>query len=134
MTMGCYGIGVSRVVAAAIEQNHDDRGILWPSALAPFEVALVPIQYHRSIRLAEAADALYQSLTDAGIQVLFDDRKERPGVMFADMDLIGIPHRLVLSERGLDAGEVEYKARSGADAENWPLEGLTARLQAALAP
>ncbi|MCG2633670.1 MAG: proline--tRNA ligase [Gammaproteobacteria bacterium] len=131
MTMGCYGIGVSRVVAAAIEQNHDDRGIRWPEALAPFDVALVPIQYHRSVRLAEAADQLYQRLMDAGLEVLFDDRKERPGVMFADMDLIGIPHRLVLSERGLDQGEIEYKARSAADTESWSLDDVVARLTGA---
>ena len=115
LTMGCYGIGVSRVVAAAIEQNHDDRGIIWPENIAPFQVALVPIGLHKSERLAGAAEQLYQQLQDAGFEVLFDDRKERTGVMFADIDLIGIPHRLVLSERGLDAGTIEYKGRRDAE-------------------
>ena len=116
MTMGCYGIGVSRVVASSIEQNHDDKGIVWPNAIAPFTVALLPMNMHKSARVAEAAEKLYQELLGAGIDVLFDDRKERAGVMFADMDLIGIPHRLVLGERGLDAGKIEYKGRR--DAEN----------------
>jgi len=111
LEMGCYGIGVSRVVAAAIEQNHDERGIVWPSAIAPFQVALLPMNMHKSQRVREAAEALYQQLTDAGVEVLFDDRKERAGVMFADMELIGIPHRLVLGERGLDADKIEYKGR-----------------------
>ena len=111
MTMGCYGIGVSRVVAAAIEQNYDDNGIIWPDAIAPFEVVLIPMNMHKSQRLQTAAEELYQRLKDANIDVLFDDRKERAGVMFADMDLIGIPHRLVLGERGLDKGEIEYKHR-----------------------
>jgi prolyl-tRNA synthetase len=115
MPMGCYGIGVSRVVAAAIEQHHDDDGIVWPDPIAPFHIALVPIGYHKSERLAEAMDQLYQSLTDSGFDVLLDDRNERPGVMFADMDLIGIPHRLVLGERSLDKAVAEYKQR-GADA------------------
>lgn len=110
-TMGCYGIGVTRVVAAAIEQNHDDRGIIWNDAIAPFQVVIVPINMHKSQRLREAVDKLYQQLTDSGVNVLLDDRKERPGVMFADMELIGIPHRIVFSEKGLDAGELEYKAR-----------------------
>ncbi len=116
MTMGCYGIGVSRVVASSIEQNHDDKGIVWPNAIAPFTVALLPMNMHKSARVAEAAEKLYQELLGAGIDVLFDDRKERAGVMFADMDLIGIPHRLVLGERGLDAGKIEYKGRR--DTEN----------------
>jgi len=124
MTMGCYGIGVSRVVASAIEQNHDDRGILWPTAIAPFQVALVPINAHKSERLRTAADQLYDQLSAAGIEVLYDDRKERPGVMFADMDLIGIPHRVVLGERGLDAGTVEYKARREEKSRDLPLEGI----------
>ena len=116
MTMGCYGIGVSRVVAAAIEQNNDDGGIIWPEAIAPFQVALLPLNMHKSQRLREACEALYDELTAAGIEVLFEDRKERPGVMFANVDLIGIPHRLVLGERGLDAGIVEYKHRRDAEA------------------
>jgi len=111
MLMGCYGIGVSRVVAAAVEQHYDERGIVWPLAMAPFQVALMGINASRSQRLREAIEALYQQLMEAGIEVLLDDREVRPGVMFADMDLIGIPHRLVLSERKLDAGQVEYKNR-----------------------
>ncbi len=102
LVMGCYGIGVTRIVAAAIEQNHDDRGIVWPATLAPFDVALVPINLHKSARLRQAAEALYQKLQSAGYVVLFDDRDARPGVKFADIDLYGIPHRVVLSERGLD--------------------------------
>jgi prolyl-tRNA synthetase len=121
MTMGCYGIGVSRVVAAAIEQNNDDGGIIWPEAIAPFQVALLPLNMHKSQRLREACQALYDELTTAGIEVLFEDRKERPGVMFANVDLIGIPHRLVLGERGLDAGIVEYKHRRDAEAKEIPL-------------
>ena len=116
MTMGCYGIGVSRVVAAAIEQNNDDGGIIWPEAIAPFQVALLPLNMHKSQRLREACESLYDALTTAGIEVLFEDRKERPGVMFANVDLIGIPHRLVLGERGLDAGIVEYKHRRDSEA------------------
>ena len=121
MTMGCYGIGVSRVVASAIEQNHDDKGIVWPDAIAPFTVALLPMNMHKSARVAEAAEKLYQELLGAGIDTVFDDRKERAGVMFADMDLIGIPHRLVLGERGLDAGKVEYKGRRDPDAIELPI-------------
>ena len=121
MTMGCYGIGVSRVVAATIEQNNDNGGIIWPEAIAPFQVALLPLNMHKSQRLREACEALYDELTAAGIEVLFEDRKERPGVMFANVDLIGIPHRLVLGERGLDAGIVEYKHRRDAEAKEIPL-------------
>ncbi|MDX1606198.1 MAG: aminoacyl--tRNA ligase-related protein, partial [Candidatus Competibacterales bacterium] len=113
--MGCYGIGVTRVVAAAIEQNHDSRGIIWPDALAPFQLALLPINAHKSQRLREAAAALYRELQAAGHAVLLDDRGLRPGVMFAEMELIGLPHRLVLSERGLDAGRIEYKNRREGD-------------------
>ncbi len=111
MEMGCYGIGVTRIVAAAIEQNHDERGIVFPAPIAPFEVALVPIGYHKSASVRQAADRLYGVLAAEGIDVLMDDRDERPGVLFADMDLIGVPHRVVLSERGLAAGNVEYKGR-----------------------
>ena len=121
MVMGCYGIGVSRIVAAAIEQNHDANGILWPTSLAPFHIALVPIGYHKSARVREAADALYAELQQAGLDVLFDDRNERPGVMFADMDLIGIPHRLVLGDKGLAQGMAEYKARRDTGARDIPL-------------
>lgn len=115
MPMGCYGIGVSRMVAAAIEQHHDDNGIIWPQQIAPFQVALVPIGYHKSKDLAQTVDQLYEDLTGAGIDVLLDDRDERPGVIFADMDLIGIPHRLVLGERGLKKGIIEYKSRGEKD-------------------
>jgi len=115
MTMGCYGIGVSRVVAAAIEQSHDDRGILWPAAIAPFEVALLPMKYAKSFRVREAVDDLYARLHAVGIEVLLDDRDVRPGFMFADMELIGIPHRVVVGDKHLDNGQVEYKGRSDAD-------------------
>ena len=111
MPMGCYGIGVSRVVSAAIEQSHDDKGIIWPQALAPFDVVIVPIGYHKSKEVSKACDDMYGSLTSAGLNVLLDDRNERPGVMFADMELIGIPHRVVIGERGLKNGIVEYKSR-----------------------
>jgi prolyl-tRNA synthetase len=111
MLMGCYGIGVTRIVGAAIEQNHDDRGIIWPEPLTPFDVVIVPINMHRSEKLREATEALYRELTDMGLDVLFDDRDARPGVKFADAELIGIPHRLVISDRGLEAGELEYRHR-----------------------
>ncbi|WP_367027226.1 proline--tRNA ligase [Methylococcus sp. ANG] len=124
MVMGCYGIGVSRVVAAAIEQNHDERGILWPEALAPFQVALCPINMQTSERVQAAADRLYAELSAAGFEVLYDDRKARPGVMFADMELIGIPHRIVVSERGLDAGTLEYKGRRDADSQQIGIDGV----------
>jgi prolyl-tRNA synthetase len=113
--MGCYGIGVTRVIAASIEQNHDDNGIIWPTAIAPFQVALLPMNMHKSLRLRDAVEKLYAELEAAGIEVLLDDRSVRPGVMFAEMDLIGVPHRLVLGERGLDAGKVEYKRRADGD-------------------
>ncbi len=128
MTMGCYGIGVSRIVASAIEQNHDDNGILWPDAIAPFHIALVPIGYHKSTRVKAAADQLYTELQQAGYDVLLDDRNERPGVMFADMDLIGIPHRLVLGDKGLDKGIAEYKARRDKTALDIPLAQLVSDL------
>jgi prolyl-tRNA synthetase len=121
MPMGCYGIGVSRIVAAAIEQNHDERGIIWPEAIAPFDLALVPIAYHQSERVRATADALYRELTAGGIEVLLDDRDERAGVIFADMDLIGIPHRLVVGEKGLGKGVVEYKHRREAAPRDLPL-------------
>jgi len=124
MTMGCYGIGVTRVVAAAIEQNHDDKGIIWPDTIAPFHVSILPMNMHKSERLREAVETLYTELKQAGFDVLLDDRKERPGVMFADMELIGIPHRLVLGDRGLDAGMVEYKGRRDEDSLDTPLEGI----------
>jgi len=111
MSMGCYGIGVTRIVGAAIEQNHDDNGIIWPEPLAPFDVVLVPINMHRSEVVREAAEALYAELQNSGLDVLFDDRDTRPGVKFADAELIGVPHRLVISERGLKANELEYRHR-----------------------
>lgn len=117
ITMGCYGIGVSRVVAASIEQNYDDRGIIWPDTIAPFEVVLVPMNMHKSFRVQEVAEQLYQTLRSKGIDVLFDDRKERPGVMFADMELIGIPHTVVIGDRNLDNNEMEYKHRRSSDKE-----------------
>jgi prolyl-tRNA synthetase len=123
MHMGCYGIGVSRIVAAAIEQNHDDNGICWPAPLAPFQLALLPMNARKSPRVAEAAEALYAELLEAGVDVLYDDRNLRPGVMFNDMELIGIPHRVVIGERGLDNGMLEYRSRTASDNEELPLEG-----------
>lgn len=111
LTMGCYGIGITRIVAAAIEQNYDDRGIIWPDALAPFQVAILPMNMHKSFRVKDLAEDLYQQLRTKGIDVILDDRKERPGVMFADMELIGVPHMVVIGERNLDNEEVEYKSR-----------------------
>lgn len=111
LTMGCYGIGITRIVAAAIEQNHDDRGIIWPDALAPFQVAILPMNMHKSFRVKELAEALYEQLRAKGIEVILDDRKERPGVMFADMELIGVPHTIVIGDRNLDSEEIEYKSR-----------------------
>ncbi|MDZ7802895.1 proline--tRNA ligase [Thiohalophilus sp.] len=124
MTMGCYGIGVSRVVAAAIEQNHDERGIIWPDAIAPWQVAILPLNMHKSQRLRDTAEQLYTNLQQAGIDVLLDDRKERPGVMFADMELIGIPHRIVIGDRSLDKGVVEYKTRRETDAQEIPVDQI----------
>lgn len=118
LSMGCYGIGVSRIVAAAIEQNHDDKGIIWPDAMAPYQVAIVPLNMQKSEAVAEAAETLYTQLTQAGIDVLLDDRNERPGIKFADMELIGIPHRIVIGDRSLAEGQLEYKHRSAPDAEN----------------
>jgi prolyl-tRNA synthetase len=128
MPMGCYGIGVSRVVAAAIEQNHDDNGILWPDAIAPFHIALVPIGYRKSDKVRETVDKLYSELVHAGYDVLLDDRDERPGVIFADMDLIGIPHRLVIGDKGLAKGVAEYKGRRDAAPREIQLTELTSEL------
>jgi len=111
MIMGCYGIGVSRIVAAAIEQHHDDSGMIWPDPIAPFQVALLPMNMKKSLRVREATETLYEELLAAGLDVLMDDREARPGVMFADMELIGIPHRVVVGEKNLDLGMVEYKHR-----------------------
>ncbi|HXK55167.1 MAG TPA: proline--tRNA ligase [Gammaproteobacteria bacterium] len=133
MTMGCYGIGVSRVVAAAIEQSHDQRGIVWPASIAPFHVALLPMKMVRSPRVREAVERLYGELVDAGIEVLLDDRDVRPGFMFADMELIGIPHRVVVGERSLDQGEVEYRGRTDSDSSMIRLERIVALIQEKLA-
>lgn len=132
MLMGCYGIGISRVVAAAIEQNHDDKGIIWPRNLAPFQVALCPMNMHKSERLKVAAEQLYQDLQAAGFEVLFDDRKVRAGFMFSDMELIGIPHCIIVGDRGLDAGTVEYKSRIAKENEEILLVDIVAFLKAKL--
>ena len=121
MEMGCYGIGITRIAAAAIEQNHDERGIVFPLPIAPFEVCLVPIGFHKNAAVRAAAEKLYAELVAAGIDLLLEDRDERPGVLFADMDLLGIPHRLVISERGLAAGTIEYKGRTEATPHDVPL-------------
>ena len=128
VTMGCYGIGVTRVVASAIEQNFDDKGIIWPSAIAPFEVAIVPMNAHKSPRTLEAAEALYAELQAAGYDVILDDRDERPGVKFSDLEITGIPHRIVIGEKGLDAGTFEYKGRRDAESVNISKEELLAKI------
>ena len=134
LLMGCYGIGVTRVVAAAIEQNHDERGIIWPAPIAPFQVVLVPINLQKSARVRELTDRLYADFTAAGIEVLYDDRDARPGVKFADAELLGIPHRLVIGERGLDAGKLEYRGRRDSASTEFPaseaLSFIRARLEA----
>ncbi|OGT44615.1 MAG: proline--tRNA ligase [Gammaproteobacteria bacterium RIFCSPHIGHO2_12_FULL_38_11] len=127
--MGCYGIGVSRIVAASIEQNHDDKGIIWPDAMAPFQIAIVPMQMHKAHRVREQAMKLYDELKSLGFDVLLDDRKERPGVMFATMDLIGVAHRIVIGERGIDEGTVEYKHRTNEAVENIAFEKIIPLLQ-----
>ena len=129
LAMGCYGIGVSRTVAASIEQNNDERGIIWPEAIAPFQIALVPLKIEKSEVVRETAEALYQELTEAGFEVLMDDRKASPGVKFADMELIGIPHRVVLSDRGLAEGMVEYKLRTATDKEDIQLGNIVQLLK-----
>ncbi|MCU4364939.1 proline--tRNA ligase [Acinetobacter variabilis] len=128
VTMGCYGIGVTRVVASAIEQNYDEKGIIWPAAIAPFEIAIVPMNAHKSPRTLEAAESLYAELQAAGFDVLLDDRNERPGVKFSDLELTGIPHRIVIGEKGLDAGTFEYKGRRDAESVNLSKEELLAKL------
>ena len=132
MLMGCYGIGVTRIVAASIEQNHDERGIIWPDPLAPFHVVLIPLNLQKSTRVRTAADALYSALVQSGIEVLYDDRDARPGVKFADAELLGIPHRLVLGERGLEAGSCEYRHRRATDSQDVPLESAVAFVKAQL--
>jgi len=128
VTMGCYGIGVTRVVASAIEQNFDDKGIIWPSAIAPFEIAIVPMNAHKSPRTLEAAEALYAELQAAGYDVILDDRDERPGVKFSDLEITGIPHRIVIGEKGLDAGTFEYKGRRDTESVNISKEELLAKI------
>ena len=129
MLMGCYGIGVSRLVGAAIEQNHDDKGIIWPASIAPYQVILIPINAHKSEAVQTAADSLYTQLTAAGIEVLLDDRDQlRPGAKFADAELLGFPHRIVIGDRALAEGAVEYTARATGTTEAWPLEAVVQRL------
>jgi prolyl-tRNA synthetase len=128
LLMGCYGVGVSRIVAAAIEQNNDDRGITWPEAIAPFTVGILPMNMHKSHRVADIAEKLYQDLADAGVEVLMDDRKERPGVMFADMELIGLPHVVVIGDRNIDAGVFEYKNRRTGEKQDIPFDEIVAFL------
>ncbi len=129
MEMGCYGIGITRIVGAAIEQNHDEAGIVWPEPLTPFDVVIVPINLNRSETVRDAAEALYKDLTEAGLDVLFDDRDARPGVKFADAELLGVPHRLVVSERGLGNGELEYRHRSESESRNLKREEALTLLQ-----
>jgi prolyl-tRNA synthetase len=131
--MGCYGIGVTRVVAAAIEQNHDSRGIIWPDAIAPFQVVVVPLNASKSQRVRETSERLYSELQAAGCDVLLDDRDERPGVKFADSELIGIPHRVVVGERGLEAGKLEYRHRRAEHAEELPVAEALAFIRGKLA-
>jgi len=133
MTMGCYGIGVSRTVAAAIEQNYDDKGIIWPEAIAPFHLAIVPINYHRSERVRQACEELYNACTKVGIEVILDDRNERPGVMFNDMELLGIPHRFALGERALDKAQIEYKGRTDEQSSDIPLTDAVSFIKEKLA-
>lgn len=133
VTMGCYGIGVTRVVAAAIEQNHDAQGIIWPEAIAPFQLALVPLNMQKSEQVKEATEKLYQELTAAGIDVLMDDRNERPGVKFADIELIGIPHRIVIGDRGLDNGTLEYRHRRAESNEDIRLDDVVSFISNKLA-
>ena len=131
VTMGCYGIGVSRVVAAAIEQNFDDQGIIWPHSLAPFQVSLIPINMYKSEQVENFCNTLYKQLTEAGVEVLYDDRNARPGQMFADHELIGVPQRIVVSERGLQEGIVEYKLRHHKDSQNIPIESISECIKSA---
>jgi prolyl-tRNA synthetase len=131
--MGCYGIGVTRIVGAAIEQNHDDKGIIWPDPMAPFTVAVIPLGFHKSEAVKAAAEKLYAELAAAGVEVLLDDRNERPGVMLADQELIGIPHRVVIGERGLKDGMAEYQHRRDTEATRVPLAEVAAFVRQRLA-
>jgi prolyl-tRNA synthetase len=130
--MGCYGIGVTRILGAAIEQNFDDKGIIWPEAIAPFEVVLCPMGYDRSEAVKAETDKLYAALQAAGVDVILDDRGERPGVMFADWELIGVPHRVVIGDRGLKEGKLEYQGRRDAAATSVPLSEMADFIQAKL--
>jgi len=132
MEMGCYGIGVTRIVAAAIEQNHDERGIVWPDPMAPYTVAIIPLGYHKSEAVREAAERLYAELAAAGVEVFLDDRNERPGVLLADQELVGIPHRIVVGERGLKEGLVEYQHRRDPAATRVPIAEAAAHAQSKL--
>ena len=133
MVMGCYGIGVTRILGAAIEQSHDERGIVWPTSMAPFEVVICPIGYERSAEVRAAADTLHDTLAGLGIDVMLDDRGERPGAMFADWELVGVPQRVVISDRGLKSGTLELQGRREAQAAVVPLLDAAAMLTAALA-
>jgi prolyl-tRNA synthetase len=127
--MGCYGIGVSRIVAAAIEQNNDANGIIWPSAIAPYQLAIIPVDFHKNAAVKAAAVGLYDTLRAKGVEVLLDDRNERPGMMFKDMDLIGIPHRVVISPKSLEQQQVEYKSRISDTVSNLGIANLVAELE-----
>jgi len=132
MEMGCYGIGITRVVAAAIEQNHDERGIIWTDAMAPFAAVIVPMNYKKSEAVREAADKIYADLLAAGVDVLLDDRDERAGVLLADSELLGIPHRIVIGDRGLKEGNVEYARRTDSEAQSVPVGDIAAHVAAQL--
>ena len=128
LEMGCYGIGVSRIVAAAIEQGNDEKGIIWPLPMAPFQVAIAPIGYRKNAEIKKVADQLHDELQAAGIDVLLDDRDERPGVMFADLELIGVPHRVTIGDRGLKDGKVEYQSRTDKAATTIDLQNAAGHL------
>ena len=134
MEMGCYGIGITRLPAAAIEQNHDERGIIWPDAIAPFTVVICPISPDRFPEVQSAATALYEALMAAGVDVILDDRGERPGAMFADWELIGVPHRVTIGDRGLKEGHVEYQHRRDAESSKVPVADILGHLKGRLAP
>jgi prolyl-tRNA synthetase len=129
MEMGCYGIGITRVVAAAIEQNHDEKGIIWPDPMAPFAIAIIPLGYQKSAAVKDAAEKLYAEFSAAGVEAFLDDRNERAGVLLADQELIGIPHRIVIGDRGLKEGLVEYQHRRDAAATKVPLSDAAAHVQ-----
>lgn len=133
MIMGCYGIGVTRAIAAVIEQHHDDRGIIWPEEIAPFKVSIIAIKPSKSQEVKDAAEKIYNELTARGVEVLYDDRDERPGVMFADAELIGIPHIITVGEKSLKDGNVEYKYRRTGDKENLKLDSAVETILSKLA-